>query len=45
MQVSFIFNIYMQLIIAVLKTSLQLTPFCLVESILAITKKGKQFIY
>ena len=45
MQVSFIFNIYMQLIIAGLKTSLHLTPFCLLELILAIIKKGKKNIY
>ena len=45
MQVSFIFNMYMQLIIAGLKTSLHLTPFCLLELILAIIKKGKNFIY
>ena len=44
MQVSFIFNMYMQLIIAGLKTSLHLTPFCLLELILAIIKKGKNFI-
>ena len=42
MQVSFIFNMYMQLIVAGLKTSLQLTPFCLLELILAIIKKGKK---
>ena len=41
MQVSFIFNMYMQLIIAGLKTSLHLTPFCLLELILAIIKNGK----
>ena len=45
MQVSFIFNIYMQLIIAGLKASLHLTPFCLLELILAIIKKGKKNIY
>ena len=39
MQVSFIFNMYMQLIIAGLKTSLHLTPFCLLGLILAIIKK------
>ena len=43
MQVSFIFNMYMQLIIAGLKTSLHLTPFCLLELILAIIKKRKKF--
>ena len=42
MLVSFIFNMYMQLIIAGLKTSLHLTPFCLLELILAIIKKGKK---
>ena len=45
MQVSFIFNMYMQLIIAGLKTSLHLTPFCLLDLILAIIKKEKIFIY
>ena len=42
MQVSFIFNMYMQLIIAGLKTSLHLTPFCLLDLILAIIKKEKK---
>ena len=32
----------MQLIIAGLKTTLHLTPFCLLELILAIIKKGKK---
>ena len=45
MQVSFIFNMYMQLLIAGLKTSLNLTLFCLLELMLAIIKKGKSFIY
>ena len=45
MQVGFIFNMYMQLVIASLKTSLHLTPFYLLELILAIIKKGKKFIY
>ena len=45
MQVGFIFNMYMQLVIASLKTSLHLTPFYLLELILAIIKKGKNFIY
>ena len=45
MEVSFIFNMYMQLIIAGLKTSLHLTPFCSLELILAIIKNGKNFIY
>ena len=44
MQVSFIFNMYMQLIIVGLKTSLQLTPFCLLELILAIIKKEKNYL-
>ena len=43
-QVSFIFNMYIQLIIAGLKTSLHLTPFCLLELILAIIKKRKKKI-
>ena len=44
MQVSFIFNMYMQLIIAGLKTSLHLTPFCLLDLILAIIKKEKFYV-
>ena len=35
---------YIQLIIAGLKTSLHLTPFCLLELILAIIKKGKKIL-
>ena len=41
MQVDLIFNMYIQLIIAYLKTSLHLTPFCLLDLILAIIKKEK----
>ena len=44
MQVSFIFDMSVQLIIAGLKTSLQLTPFCLLELILAIIKKEKNYL-
>ena len=44
MQVSFIFNMYMQLIIAGLKTILHLTPFCLLDLILAIIKKEKFYV-
>ena len=38
---NFIFNLYIQLIIAGLKASLHLTPFCLLDLILAIIKKEK----
>ena len=34
----------MQLIIAGLKTTLHLTPFCLLELILAIIKKEKKYL-
>ena len=35
---------YIQLIIAALKTSLHLTPFCLLDLILAIIKKEKNYL-
>ena len=35
---------YIQLIIAGLKTSLHLTPFCLLDLILAIIKKEKNYL-
>ena len=41
---NFIFNIHMQLIIAGLKTSLYLSPFCLLDLILAIMKKEKSYV-
>ena len=40
----FIFNLYIQLIIAGLKTSLHLTPFRFLNLILAITKKEKFYV-
>ena len=41
---NFIFNIYIQLIIAGLKKSLHLSPFCLLDLILAIMKKEKSYV-
>ena len=40
----FIFNLYIQLIIAGLKTSLHLTPFSLLDLILAMIKKEKFYV-
>ena len=43
---NFIFDIYIQLIITGLKKSLHLSPFCLLDLILAIRrrKKGKSYV-